>query len=309
MAIHNLSHSLQPFYGDIHNHCDISYGHGPLEDAYANARMQLDFASVTGHSSWPDLPERDDRLAAVVDYHRNGFQKLENNWRQYVDVTETQNTPGQFVTLFSYEWHSLRFGDYVVYFKKPIEKMLKPSNLEEFRSMLQEQRKRGNDALLIPHHIGYKTGYRGINWEAFTEEFSPAVEIISMHGCAESDDAPRNYFHTMGPRNAKNTLQAGLAAGYHVAVTGSTDHHSAHPGSFGYGLTGVWAESLTRDSLWNAIKTRRTWALTGDRISLAFSINGYPLGSVLPFSKERKIEVEIRGGYSLNYIEILKNNR
>ena len=47
---------LRPFYGDLHNHCDISYGHGSLEQALRRARRQLDFVSVTGHAYWPDMP-------------------------------------------------------------------------------------------------------------------------------------------------------------------------------------------------------------------------------------------------------------
>ncbi len=41
---------LTAFYGDLHNHCGISYEHGSLDDAYRNARLQLDFASVTPHA-------------------------------------------------------------------------------------------------------------------------------------------------------------------------------------------------------------------------------------------------------------------
>ena len=42
--------NLQVFYGDLHPHCGISYGHGSLEDALRNAKEQLDFCSVTGHA-------------------------------------------------------------------------------------------------------------------------------------------------------------------------------------------------------------------------------------------------------------------
>jgi len=40
--------NLRPLFGDLHNHCGISYGHGSLEDALANAREQLDFAEERG---------------------------------------------------------------------------------------------------------------------------------------------------------------------------------------------------------------------------------------------------------------------
>ncbi len=47
----------QALYGDIHNHCNISYAHGSLDDAIKNAALRLDFASITGHASWPDMDE------------------------------------------------------------------------------------------------------------------------------------------------------------------------------------------------------------------------------------------------------------
>ena len=161
---------LNPYYGDIHNHCGISYGNGSIEDAFANARLQLDFASVTGHSSWPGMPVDDKRLKAVVEYHRRGFSKLERSWTRFLEVTEGNNEPGRFVTFLSYEWHSMRFGDYVFMTREARESQLKPRTLGEWRELILEERGRGLGSLLIPHHIGYKHGYRGINWDAYLEE-------------------------------------------------------------------------------------------------------------------------------------------
>ena len=84
-----------------------------------------------------------------------------------------------------------------------------------------------------------------------------------MHGASESADAPYAYLHTMGPRDWQSSYQYGLAQGNIVGVVGSTDHHSAHPGSYGHGRLAVWAEELSRDAIWQAIKARRTVALTG----------------------------------------------
>ncbi|MDE5661326.1 MAG: Tat pathway signal sequence, partial [Muribaculaceae bacterium] len=58
------------FIGDIHNHCNVTYGHGDLADAIAAAEQQLDFASITPHALWPDIPGADDpRLGWVIGYH------------------------------------------------------------------------------------------------------------------------------------------------------------------------------------------------------------------------------------------------
>jgi hypothetical protein len=253
------------------------------------------------------MPEHDERLQAVVEYHTVGFDKLANNWQAYVQTTQAHNEPGAFVTLFSYEWHSRHYGDYVAYFKTPVEAMLKPETLEEFRQQIFAYRAQGIPCLLAPHHIGYKTGYRGINWEAFYEDVSPLVEIVSMHGCAECDDSPIPYLHTMGPLHSANTMRAGLAAGRHFGVIGSTDNHSAHPGDYGHGRVGVWAEALTRDAIWDALEQRRTYAISGDKIELAFTINDQPMGARLPYTDHRCIAVNVRGGYALETVQILKN--
>ncbi len=163
-------------------------------------------------------------------------------------------------------------------------------------SALRAYRARGIEAMLVPHHIGYKAGYRGINWAEVKPEFIHLVEIMSMHGASESEIIPNRYLHTMGPLDWQSSLHYGLAQGHMVGVIGSTDHHSAHPGSYGHGRVAVWATALTRDGIWDALTARRTVALTGDRIALQFALNGAPMGALLPPASERRIEVAVSGG-------------
>ncbi|HLV44396.1 MAG TPA: DUF3604 domain-containing protein, partial [Aggregatilineales bacterium] len=300
---------LQPYYGDIHNHCAVGYGHGSIEEAFQNARLQLDFASVTVHAHWPDIPAHEARLHDIVEYHVRGFQRTRELWQHVQQVVEANNVPGEFVTFPGFEWHSCEYGDHNVYFKRAGGEVIRVASLEEMRERLREYARQGIECFLIPHHIGYKQGYRGINWNAFTPEFSPVVEIVSMHGGSEGPDTPRPYLHTMGPLDWRSSYQYGLEQGHVAGVIGSTDHHSAHPGSYGHGRLAVWARELTRDGIWEAIAARRTVAMTGDRIALAFSLNGAPLGSVLPASPERHLEVAVEGGAALDTVEVLRNNR
>jgi hypothetical protein len=99
----------------------------------------------------------------------------------------------------------------------------------------------------------------------------------------------------------------GLISGKKFGIIGSTDHHSAHPGSHDHGRLAVWASELTRDGIWEAIQSRRTYALTGDRIELTFSVNGAPMGSSLPPCEERVAEVTVTGGAPLDTIDLVKN--
>lgn len=301
--------TLNLYFGDLHSHCAIGYGHGSLEDAFHNARLQLDFAAVTVHAHWPDMPVDEARLADLVDYHRRGFQKSRVAWPAVQETVEANNQPGQFVSFLGFEWHSRQYGDHNVYFNGPAGEIIRAADLEEMRQALRRWQAQGTETLLLPHHIGYRQGYRGINWQTYRPELSPVVEIMSMHGASESADAPYPYLHTMGPRHWQSTYQYGLAQGHLVGAIGSTDHHSAHPGSYGHGRLAVWATGLSRDAIWQAIKARRTYALTGDRISLAFSINGAMMGSVLPPTPERHITVAVEGGDAIDYVELLHNNR
>lgn len=301
--------SFKVYYGDIHNHCGISYGHGSIEDAFTNARLQLDFCSVTGHGYWPDMPRDEKRLKSLVEYHENGFAKLRENWKHVKSVTENNNQNGEFVTFLSYEWHCMQSGDHTIIYSGSQGDIIPATTLAGLKKALAERKCKGIDAIAMPHHISYPVGYRGINWTDFTSEFTPVVEIISMHGCGESDDAPYPPLHTMGPRDHNSTAQHGLALGHVFGFVGNTDHHSAHPGSYGCGRTGVWAESLTRDGIWEAIQSRRTYALTGDKIELKFSINSRPMGSVITeHTIERNIEISVTGGGPIDYVELVKNN-
>jgi len=301
---------LTPYYGDIHNHCNLSYGKGTLEEALTNARLQLDFTSVTIHGHWPDIPTNDPRLGYLVDYHEKGFQRAVDSWAYYQDVIENANQPGEFITFPSFEWHSMAYGDHCIYFKDiEVSAIFDVDTLEQLRDQLRALRAQGHETFLIPHHIGYLQGYRGINWAAFTSEFSPVVEIFSFHGLAESSDAPLPYLHSMGPRDERSTMQYALRQGHLFGVIASTDHHSAHPGTYGYGRAVVWAKDLSRDSLWEAIASRRTYGISGERIALEFALNEYPMGSIVPASVERYLEVAVAAGHAIDYVEVLHNNR
>lgn len=304
----HLYDGLTPFVGDLHSHCDVGYGHGTLDDAFANARLQLDFVAVTPHAVWHDMPVEEERLADVVAYHRAGFKRTKEQWPRVKQLVQELNEPGSFVTFLAYEWHSLAHGDHNVYFRDPGHDIVEAPSLEDLRQAVRGIRAGGGDAILIPHHIGYQRGHRGINWDDFTDEVSPVVEAMSMHGAAVSTDGPYPYLHTMGPRDARSTYQHGLSRGNLVGLIGSSDHHSAHPGSYGHGRLAVWGDSLTREGIWDGLKSRRTYALTGDRIALAFGLNDCLMGEVAPSDSHRSIDVEIEAGGAIDYVDILHNN-
>jgi len=296
---------LNLYWGDIHNHCAISYGHGSLARALTLARQQLDFVSVTGHAFWPDMPTDRARHARTIDIHTMGFERLHAGWDRVLTTMRDNNQEGEFVVFPSYEWHSLAHGDHHVLYRDIDGALIGGDTLPDVRTALARQ---GNPFILVPHHIGYARGVRGTNWDTYAPNHSPIVEIYSLHGCSESDEAPYPMLHTMGPRDARSTAREGLERGYRFGLVASTDQHSGYPGSYGDGRLAVYAPDLSRGAIWDALLARRTYAVTGDKIEAAFSVNGEPLGGVTTGSR-REIEFSAAGSDFWDHAELLKNGR
>ncbi|MGN0189566.1 MAG: Tat pathway signal sequence, partial [Candidatus Cryptobacteroides sp.] len=104
------------YWGDLHNHCNITYGHGDMRDAFEAAKGQLDFVSVTPHAMWPDinLLKKEPRLEWVIGYHTDAFKRLrQGNYEKYQAMTKEYNEEGKFLTFIGYEAHSMIYGDHV----------------------------------------------------------------------------------------------------------------------------------------------------------------------------------------------------
>lgn len=294
----------QLFWGDLHSHCSISYGHGTVEQALLRAKQQLDFCSVTGHAFWPDMPTDRDRYAEIIDYHKRGFATLAGNWERLLAVEANGSEPERFLAFPGYEWHSLEYGDHNVYAPGPELPLRDAPDLPALRQVVAAA-----GGIAIPHHIGYRAGYRGINWDAYEESLSPFVEIFSLHGCSLSDEAPYPMLHDMGPRDAGSTAEEGWRRGFRFGIVGSTDHHAAYPGSHGDGRLGVFARELTREAVWEAFLARRVFAATGDRIDARLFLNDAWIGETVQAPGTRAVRVNVAGSAALDRVELLKNGR
>ena len=298
----------QLYWGDLHSHCSISYGHGTVEQALLRARGQLDFCSVTGHAFWPDMPTDRETYGEIIDYHNAGFATLAGNWEELIQLQrEGTNLTGEaddFIAFPSHEWHSLEFGDHNVYSPGPQLPLRDAPNLPGLRDVV-----RPIGGIAIPHHIGYRAGYRGINWDAYSEEVSPFVEIFSLHGCSLSETAPYPMLHDMGPRDWNSTAECGWERGFRFGIVGGTDHHAAYPGSHGDGRMGVFADSMTRESIWEAFLARRVFAATGDRIDARMFLNDAWIGESVVAPGKRHFQIDVRGADSIDRAELLRNGQ
>jgi len=289
------------YWGDLHNHNEVGYATGSLRRTIDNARSHLDFFAFTGHASWHDMPKMPgDRDMKWV----NGFQAQADHWPKTRQMLREANSD-DFVAFLGYEWHSSRFGDYCMVFAEDQPDLYLPDHVEP---LLDFAEARG--ALAIPHHVAYARGWRGVDFSHFRPAASPVVEVYSEHGASESLTAPYPYIrHSMGGRAGVNTIQRQLEKGLRFGFVASSDSHRGYPGAYGEGIVGVWARDLSAGSLFEAIRARRTYAATGDRIALDVVLNGRPMGSELAATGDRQIDVHVRGDEALASVELIRNGR
>lgn len=287
-------------FGDIHNHNAHGYGVGSMQRSIDVARTHLDFFAFTGHSSWHDLEPMEGGREA---HWLKGFARLKETWPQVQRSIAEANRDGEFAAFLGFEWHSSTFGDQCVVFPDDDQPIHYADNIGELRRFCLERK-----ALMIPHHLAYPRGLRGVNWDVFDEACTPVAEIYSEHGNSEDDRGPYPMFaHSMGGRETANTARYALQHGLRFGFVGSSDNHAGFPGAYGEGLMGALATDLTRAAIMEAIRARRTYALTGDRIELDVEVEGAPMGANIEAGREIEVSFDVRGRDEIEAVEVVQD--
>ncbi len=296
----DIAPSKNIYWGDLHNHCDVGYARGSLDRAYDIARSHLDFYCFTPHSQWHDQPENSN-----VNTFKEAYLRVNKDFGRVKKLANDFYEPGKFVSFIGYEWHSSRYGDNCIIMPGSEAELVYPLDILELQQFAREQ-----NALLIPHHPAYMRGSRGQDWNFLGEmDITPVVEIYSEHGNAESDRAPFPYIrHSMGGRYTRNTIQYLWNQGKQAGVIACSDDHLGYPGGYGEGLTAIYSDKLTRESIMEALRARRTYAVSADRLELDFRLNGHFMGESIPFTTTRNIYVKVKGKDAVERIEVLRNN-
>ncbi|MEK7863848.1 MAG: hypothetical protein AAB295_11365, partial [Chloroflexota bacterium] len=287
-------------FGDIHNHNNHGYGTGSMDRSIDIARTHLDFFAFTGHASWHDMVAMEGGREA---HWLRGFERLRETWPHVQRLIAEANRAGEFCAFLGFEWHSSGFGDQCVIFPDDHRPLFYADTIAELRGFCL-----GENALMIPHHLAYPRGRRGVNWDVFDEACTPVVEIYSEHGNSEDDRGPYPMVaHSLGGRETANTVRAALARGLRFGFVGSSDDHAGFPGAYGEGLMAALVDDLTRPAILEAIRARRTYALTGDRIEVGFTVDGAPLGSSIDAGDEVEVGYDVRGRDELDVVEVVQD--
>ncbi|MBN1918731.1 MAG: DUF3604 domain-containing protein [Verrucomicrobia bacterium] len=276
---YKTSDGRRVFFGDIHGQISFSDGLGTHDQFYNFERhvSRLDLGAVTDHCDYPD-----------------GVAPSE--WNVTRLLASAFNEPGQFVTLLGYEWTSNEvrddFGHKNVYF---------PGDRGEVFSPLRESGRtpealhagaKRYGALVVPHHVSANWGSvsAATDWSRHDPETERLCEIASIHGAMEYDGNPRAHSQPPVPNCS---VQAALARGCRLGLIASSDTHQLAPGRDG-GIVAVVCDELSREAVFEALRSRRCYASTGPRLLIEFSVNGHGMGNEAPAAGDVPVVVAYR---------------
>lgn len=299
---------LQLFWGDLHAQSEYHVMHSQKKNArqagwsrgiscgtpdevyqYARETSLLDFVAITDQGGNTGV----------------GWEVLQQKAVEYYQ-------PGEFVTFKSFEAGS-PVGHRNVYFRTTdVEPPDDPQNFSYLPDSLYERYRGRDDVMLIPHHVKTWT-----DWSFHDPNLEPLMEVYSCWGQSEN---PSDHLWNKGMTPGAGAWEA-LARGYKLGMIASSDNHVGMPGRsyphdrqvhtpFPGGLAAVWAPELTREAIFDALRTRRCYGTTGARIIVDFKLNDQPMGSILSAEcreRSRTIQAIVHGTDRIARVEIVRN--
>ncbi len=273
---------FRPIWGDLHGQSEETLGTNTVFDYFAFARDKagIDFCCHQG----------------------NDFQVTAQTWDKIKEATQLFNEPGRFVTLLGIEWTSNTGagGDHNIIYKGddgPLHRashwqIEDTSDADTDRHPVEELYRifRDQEIIIIPH-----VGGRRATLDQHLPSLEPVIEVLSATGCFE-------WF-----------LDEALERGYRVGFICGSDGHkgrpgASHPGASLFGIYGglccAYARELTREALWEALKARRVYGTSGQRIILRFFADSHWMGEEFQSEHPPRLTGEVVGTGPLERVEI-----
>jgi hypothetical protein len=285
--------NLKMFWADLHGQTEETVGTGTIEE-YFNFAKDYSLLDITAHQG-------------------NDFQIPKSFWNKINSLSKKMTKQEKFVVFPGFEWsgNSSKGGDRNVLFLEEGNKIFRSSHalVEDISDVKTDapditdlfKKLKGTKHIVMAH-----VGGRYAVMDHHDSESERLVEVHSVWGTFEW------------------ILFEALKKGYKVGVMANSDGHdgrvgSSYPGfsefnNYG-GLTCVLAQNLTRNDIFNALRSRHCYGTTGNRMFIdeKVEINDAVLimGDELSLKKSQKAIIKLRvcGTQPIDLIQVFDTDK
>ncbi|WP_289053761.1 sulfatase-like hydrolase/transferase [Carboxylicivirga marina] len=309
MTINGEAYTL--LYGNLHEHSNSSNcwpagTDGTLHDDYRFGMYSeaYDFFGMTDHDA----------------------STSEIYWRRNLRMADFYNESDNFVAIPAIEWalqsdralddiqHGA--GHYNIIFASTTDAQKYTRNKHELYSAFTPESspsprlwamldKNDIECVTIPHHVADEV--HPLDWNVYNPKYVPIVDIFQCRGNHEYRGCPRENNvsrHTTTKYDRAFVDYALRDKKYKMGFIASGDHNN-----MGVGLAGLWVKEVSRKGIIEALRSRRTFATTGDKIFIDLKMNETIMGETCNIDQEPKLTIEVVGQYPLEKVEILRNSK
>lgn len=271
------------YYGQLHSHTgEISDGQGTLDQAYTWARDEgeADFFAVTDHSNWFDNDKANEDITDVS-------QSTSSKWKLMNSKADQYNKDGEFVAIAGYEmtWSGSTGGwGHMNTFNTPwfASRSNSSMDLPAYYKKLAED----TDSLSQFNHPGTTFGDFA-DFGYYSQAVDNVVNLIEV-GNGEGPVRGSGYFPSY------EYYTRALDKGWHLAPSNNQDNHKAGWITANDARTVVLSEELTRDSIYEAIRSMRVYSTEDKNLEITYKVNGNIMGSLLDSPEKLEVHVNVK---------------
>lgn len=315
-------------FGDIHNHSG--------ESAFVDGQpLGVGAGASCGVGTRNSLFEHAQHVAGLDFFclSEHDWQLSDDDWKQLNELTDHYGSDERaFITLHGYEWTSPSYGHRNVYFRDqpgPWSYAADPSlpmntvldGHPTPRELWEGLRSSGVECITVPHHMSAKQFPFTLD-HFYDEHFDRVAEIYSCWGDSlEHAQAVSAYTGRVAELAFINSVRAG----YKVGFVASSDSHDGHPGTaqgtairnhlfhyLGSGQVGVLVPERARPAVFDALRARQSFAVTGERIVACTQMEDQLMGSVVESSRLRRspaLEIHAESFLPFETLTIYRNGQ
>lgn len=322
------------YYGLMHAHTLISDGSGTPEEAYKMAKAnKLDFFAETPHNhdeAESGGKDRKDGILIATNtalYNGTSDQTITRQWKENnVSKSETikvkpllkaaaDATTNTFVALYGQEFSTISSGNHMNVLG--IDEVITVDN-GDFKGLITLLNKLKNEGKPLPiiqfnhpdvskdifyngskdaekkkmfNDYGVDEGDLGPHFEQMSEALNPYACLIELlSGPALTEKLAKNFRYD----SHENDYYFYLCQGFHLSPSVGQDNHYKNWGAITDARMGILSDKLSHESLFTAIRERRTFASEDKNLEATLFVNDQIMGSSVKAGDETELKINVK---------------